>query len=297
MHKVRLNWAALTLSITPMSPLLIKSGGLSPDPSLPDMQFVRTLKAPEGESVYIPGPSLKGVFRAHVEKVLRTVKGSPPEGACDPFADELACGKRLERSEIEDSAAIYKSSCRACKLFGNTKLRGRIAFFDAFPSGEVQTEVRHGVAISRLTQAVAVGPFDMEVAVAGSFQTRLFLENFEAWQLGLLALTVRDMNEGLVKIGFGKNRGFGEVSVKIEQIALGFAREIPPTEVHGIGMLVEETERHRYGVGLETPDWFALPAAIAAEEERFLGIRRVYPETAWTAFAQTALTHTKDVLS
>src|SRR5882724_2962471 len=267
MHKVRHNWATFALSITATSPLLIKSGGLSPDPSLPDMQFVRTLKAPEGEVIYIPGPSLKGVFRAHVEKVLRTVKGNPPEGACDPFADESACGKRLERSEIEDSAAIYRSSCRACKLFGNTKLRGRIAFFDAYPIGTVQTEVRHSVAISRLSQSAVAGAlFDFEVAVSGHFQTKVVIENFEAWQLGLLALTMRDINEGMVKIGFGKNRGFGEVSVEVEQVALGFAREIPSTEVHGIGMLVEQTERGRYGLQpADRPaDRFELSASVIA---------------------------------
>ncbi len=295
MHKVRHNWATLMLSITPTSPLLIKSGGLSPDPSLPDMQFVRTLRAPEGEAIYIPGPSLKGVFRTHVEKVLRTLKGNSSEGACDPFADELACGKRLERNEIEDSAVIYRSSCRACRLFGNTKLKGRIVFFDAYPTREVQTEVRHGVAISRLTQAVAVGPFDMEVAVAGSFHTRLVLENFEAWQVGLLALTVRDINEGFVKIGFGKNRGFGEVIIEVGQMTLGFAREIPSTEVYGIGMLVEQTERDRYG--LQTNDRFPVPAEVVADEERLFGIRRVYLGTAWPALAQAALTHAKDVFS
>jgi hypothetical protein len=98
-----------------------------------------------------------------------------------------------------------------------------------------------------------------------------------------------------VRIGFGKNRGFGEVSVEVEQVALGFAREIPSTEVHGIGMLVEPAERERYG--LQPADRFELSASVMANEEMFLGIRRVFPGTAWTPLAQAALAHTKDILS
>jgi len=291
MHKVRHNWATIAFSLSPTTPLLVKAGGLSPDPSLPDMQFVRTLGAATGETLYIPGPSLKGVFRAYIEKILRTVQGNPPEGACDPF--DASCAQRLE--EEEEPATLYKRSCRACRCFGNTRLKGRITFRDAYPAGEVITEIRHGVAISRLSQAVAVGPFDMEVAVAGMFRTHIYMENFEAWQLGLLALTIRDLNAGLVKIGFGKNRGFGEVAVHVEEITLGFAKAPPAHEVWGIGALITELERPRYG--LQAEDRFAVQANMAAEEADFLGVRRRYPETAWPSLAQAALDYTRGTLS
>jgi CRISPR-associated RAMP protein (TIGR02581 family) len=292
MHKVRHNWATLALSLAPTTPLLVKAGGLSPDPSLPDMQFVRTLRAPDGETIYIPGPSLKGVLRTYVEKILRTVKGNAPEGACDPFAD-TACSERLK--DEERPATIYRLSCRACRLFGNTKLKGRIACLDAYPTGEVETEVRHGVAISRLSQAVAVGPFDMEVALSGVFGTRLLLENFEAWQLGLLALALRDINAGLVRIGFGKNRGFGEMAVRVEEVTLGFAMAPPSHEVWGIGVLMAEAERSQYDLSEE--DRFRLQADVATEEADFFGVRRKYPEAVWLSLAQAALSHAKDVLS
>jgi len=48
----------------------------------------------------------------------------------------------------------------------------------------------------------------------GSFKTSLVLENFETWHLGLISLTLQALNEGLIKIGFGKNRGFGDVFSK-----------------------------------------------------------------------------------
>ena len=45
MHKTRYNALRLTLAISPRGPLLIKAGGVSANPSLPDMQFVRTVHA------------------------------------------------------------------------------------------------------------------------------------------------------------------------------------------------------------------------------------------------------------
>ncbi|MCX7969357.1 MAG: RAMP superfamily CRISPR-associated protein, partial [Armatimonadetes bacterium] len=195
MHKRIWNSLQVEFTILPKSPLLVKSGLVSPNPSLPDMQFVRTVTA-NGETVFIPGSSLKGVFRSFTERVLRTLDGW--QGACDPFGDN-SCGRKLANDE--DTAKIYRNSCKACKIYGNTRLRGRIAFTDAFPNGEVKTETRYGVAISRLTNAVAHGPFEMEIVVSGSFSGSLAIQNFEVWQLGLIALTIKAINDGLVKIG------------------------------------------------------------------------------------------------
>ena len=58
MHKAVFFEGTLHFTLHPDGPLLIKAGESgSVDPSLPDMQFVRT----QGDIIYIPGPSLKGV--------------------------------------------------------------------------------------------------------------------------------------------------------------------------------------------------------------------------------------------
>lgn len=93
MHRERHNALELGIRLTIKSPLLIKSGGISTNPSLPYMQFVRTF-VNGAESIYVPGSSLKGIFRSYVEKVLRTKKGH--EGACDIVEKEKSCNKRLE---------------------------------------------------------------------------------------------------------------------------------------------------------------------------------------------------------
>jgi CRISPR-associated RAMP protein (TIGR02581 family) len=290
MHKRRWNALKLDLVIEPRAPLLIKSGLASPNPSLPDMQFVRTM-TPEGEKVFIPGSSLKGTFRSFTEKVLRTVK---PNGACEPFpSSQDYCGRRL--GSEEDPPQIYAKSCRACKIYGNTRLKGRLSFTDAFPEGAVKTETRYGVAISRLTNAVAVGPFDIEVLVEGRFRTALVLENFEVWQLGLLALTLQAINDGLVKLGFGKNRGFGEVSMSVENATVELAKKpgLSPNAIWGVGAFVSEEERKAYG--LQASDRLEdLPES--AETDLAVFLRRAYDREAWKRVADKAVESLTQIL-
>jgi len=284
MHKRRWNALKLELVIEPRAPLLIKSGLASPNPSLPDMQFVRTM-TPRGETVFIPGSSLKGTFRSFTEKVLRTVN---PKGACEPFPSSSDyCGRRLGGEE--NPATVYKQSCRACKIYGNTRLRGRLSFTDAFPDGEVKTETRYGVAISRLTNAVVPGAlYETEVLVEGRFRTALVLENFEVWQVGLLALTLQAINAGLVKLGFGKNRGFGEVSMTVEQAVVEMAKKpgLPRNAIWGVGAFVEDGERGDYG--LRADDRLEeLPEGTETDLAVF--IRRTYSQEAWNEIAEKAI--------
>ncbi len=290
MHRVQLNSLELELELSLKSPLLIKSGGISPNPSLPDMQFVRTLISGKGEVVYIPGSSLKGVIRSHVEKALRTVKGETLDGACNPL--EKVCVKDI--GDRVSSSEIYKSSCRACKMFGNTKLKGRISILDSYPNSNVKTEIRHGVAISRLTHAVAQGPFDMEVAVSGGFKTKFILTNFESWSVGLLTIALRDMNEGTVKVGFGKNRGFGEIEAKVQKATFNFAGDTPKNEIWGIGKMSSEKNLDDYG--LKKGDLFDVSIEPKEEFKDILGVKRIYDFEGWKAIGEASITYLREAL-
>ena len=283
MFRLFLNSLQIEYIITPKSPILIKSGIHSPNPSLPDMQFVRTLTA-NGEKIFIPGSSLKGVFRSFTEKVLRTID---KKLACDPFGND-ACGKKLRN--VENTTEVYKNSCYACKLYGNTRMRGRIAFIDAYPKGDVKTEIRYGVAISRLSNAVAHGPFEMEICVAGKFKGKIIIENFSIWQLGLLSLTIKSINDGLVRIGYGKNRGLGEINFEIEQVTIDFAkRNIPETEIWGIGKLLPEEDRKRYGI--HEDDLLRDIPESTSETNLAIFTRRMYDSKRWEKIAEKSIAY------
>lgn len=289
MHKTRYNALRLTLNISPRGPLLVKAGGISVNPALPDMQFVRTYHPELGETIYIPGSSLKGVVRGFVEKALRTLDDRHSwRWACPTFPDEEeSCAKRLGNEE--NSAAIYRQSCGACRIFGHTRLRGRAAFTDLFPIGEIKTEIRYGVAISRLTHAVAHGPFEMEVAVAGTFEGHLVLENYEIWQLGLLASALEAMNQGLVKVGFGKNRGFGEVEVTVKEARadeVAFGMDV--TVWRGLAAFLDEDQVRAYG--LASPESLRELPEPKEHEDSGVYVRRVYDTQGWQAIARKAIT-------
>ena len=71
MLKKIVNEAFCTLRITTTGPLLVKSGHASV--SGPDMTPVLTFRNGKQE-VFIPGSSLKGVFRSHIEKIVCSLK-------------------------------------------------------------------------------------------------------------------------------------------------------------------------------------------------------------------------------
>lgn len=303
MHKRLLNEAVIDLTISPKGPILIKSGLEGADPSRPDMEFVRTNHAELGETVYLPGSSLKGVVRSYCEKIARTVGAK----CCNPF-DDSSCGKKVEEANKKrdnnlSGDEIYANvsyACRICKIFGSTGMSSRIKFNDAYPNGKVNIEQRTNVAIDRIMGSVAAGPFDMEVVTSGSFSTKVTLKNFELWQMGLLGLALRDMEKGRVRLGFAKSRGLGEIEVKVNSLEIRYpgmkldGNSIKPlngssltwnleengkTRLLGIGQLAtsEEKEAYRFdnhdeimveGMLRPVTDWMAVRFELNSEEIR-----------------------------
>lgn len=310
MHKTRYNALRLKLHLSPRGPLLIKAGGTSANPALPDMQFVRTFHPEKGEVHYVPGSSIKGVVRSFVEKALRTLDTSDQPGPSSKKAWKWACAtlepKKEEREDKSKwncplflanmtppdrelySYEIYANSCGACRMFGHTRLKGRAAFTDMLPITEIPTEIRYGVAISRLSHAVGAGPFEMEIAVGGTFEGLLVLENFELWQLGLLALALETMNHGLLKVGFGKNRGFGQVEVKVVEAVLDeLALGLDTATWRGVRAFVTDGERQAYRF-FEPYAIHGLPAPDRTEPLGFY-TRRVYGPETWPQAARRVM--------
>jgi len=282
MHKRRFNEFTLTFAIRPEGPLLIKSGQESgADPTLLDMNFVRTQHMGLGEStVYLPGSSLKGTLRSYAEKIARTVgegRKTQPPFSCNPLgrgkrpgASDYACGKYLEKEQ--EQTRQHKMACPICRTFGHTSLASHLRISDAYPINPAQTEdrtifeqanrteERDGVAIDRVSGAVAVGPFNLEVVTQGAFFGSLTLHNFQLWQLGLLAIVLRDLGNGLVPIGFGKSRGMGRVSVAYNRAEIAYPGRFGSQSngfdfeenLYGVGDFLDETAAASYGYVEET---------------------------------------------
>jgi len=100
MSKKLMNEAFCTLRITTTGPLLIKSGHASI--SGPDMTPVLTFRNGKQE-VFLPGSSLKGVFRSHLEKIVCSLK---PHVVCYPFE-----GNEDKQADMSQRQRDYRDSC------------------------------------------------------------------------------------------------------------------------------------------------------------------------------------------
>jgi CRISPR/Cas system CSM-associated protein Csm3 (group 7 of RAMP superfamily) len=274
------------------------------------MRFVRSQS-----SIYIPGPSLKGVVRAQAERICRSLDGDDlqqkkvarrreldakdwaailqrekdkaqplvpdqpipladnPLGSGTSYAglDDMnySSGRAIEEMKLpagpERSAIVYRRSSFVSQVFGHTSLAGRVRFADA-QSKDLKpedVEERNGVAIDRIYGSVAVGPFNYEVVVGGSFVSRIDFKNLTLAQLALLGLALRDLAEGRIGIGFGKSRGLGRVRVKFEQMNISYptcdlrgdvltplngAAPIAKNSIAGLGALCKDAKYAAYAL-------------------------------------------------
>ena len=254
MLKKIVNEAHFTLRITTTGPLLIKSGRATV--SGPDMTPVLTFRNGRQE-VFLPGSSLKGVFRSHIEKVICSLK---PRVACYPFSgvEDKEADLELRRRDYRDSCSamftgaghsndtteqVYAQSCPVCRLFGSTGFIGRIAIGDAYVVTEQIKEQRDGVGIDRLTGGASNGAkFELEVVSTGvSFETDIHLRNFEVWQLGMLFVVIQDLEDELIHIGSGRSRGLGKVKAELSGASKGITTSAirnssePTNELWGLG--------------------------------------------------------------
>jgi CRISPR/Cas system CSM-associated protein Csm3 (group 7 of RAMP superfamily) len=153
-------------------------------------------------------------------------------------------------------------------------MAGRAAFADAYPTTDVSKHLakRTAVAIDRVLGSVAVGPFDFEALVSGQFETTIRLRNFELWQLGLLGLAIRDLCLGRVRIGYGKSRGFGSISARLDKLELrsiaanGLVNQDGELLIRGIGALLGE-EAQGYGIGDDEKEPASVTTSLKAIDD------------------------------
>lgn len=286
MFKQLVNELWLKWTIVPQGPLLIKSGKESgADPTLLDMNFVRIHHSELGETVYLPGSSLKGTLRSYCEKIARTVTAEHLEGqvkCCDPLDGKAACDQKkavVNARKRGDGVTIYRELCSICRIFGHTVQAGHLRVSDAYPPESLlketnDTERRDGVAIDRRTGSVAVGPFTLEIVTRGAFEGELCLRNFQLWQVGLLALALRDLSQGRVPIGFGKSRGLGQVKVTYRQLEVSYPSQVGSTarnfgeRLYGVSQFpIGQREGGDSGYDFFPEPAVALPAGGVVEDD------------------------------
>jgi CRISPR-associated RAMP protein (TIGR02581 family) len=216
------------------SPLRIGVGRESPLGSAVDLAVLRVNL--NGKLVpYIPGSSLKGVFRSTAIQLANrkglTVCSGLSKGTCMDLRYPEFDGKTLlekiqeeirNRNYRRAIELFHEKACLLCKVFGAPSFTGHSEFNDSYPineKGEVQDApvgVRTGIAINRRTGAVHMGAlYQVEYVEPGArFRFSIRTTNLPNYALGLLANILRMVNEGWVRVGGFKTRGFGELRVE-----------------------------------------------------------------------------------
>lgn len=180
------------------------------------------VRTPTGEP-YIPGSSIKGVFRSFVEQVIATatIQGLRACQLKQDYPDCYSVGKGFKEWKENNKANLTETSiakvleehlCDSCKVFGSPWRASKAYFTDApileWPEA---TQVRHGVVIDRDSETgVHNLKYDFEVIPAYStFNFILTLENTSLKEQGIAAIGINEMLSGLMQLGGKTSRGAG----------------------------------------------------------------------------------------
>ncbi len=225
-----------TAELVTRTGLRIGAGGQSAEPTASDLPVRKTA---DGEP-FIPGSSLRGVLRSHIERIVRAFepgKAGNGKGACNPLAisekedaDFHACVTDSQvkawREELRNrpngdqifAQRVWDKSCRVCRAFGSPWLASRVRISDLPCLNGAEAETRDAVAIDREKETVA-NKYDFEVFPVGSrFRLEIVADNLDETERGLLWLGIEELRRGQILVGGFKGRGLGRVTLENLQL-------------------------------------------------------------------------------
>ena len=180
---------------------------------------------------YIPGSSIKGVFRSFLESIQKidgtacymgeTCTGAFRDGEKRrELLDEISEPGMAEEKILKLAAETLEAlSCDACRLFGSGRIAGKVKIADAVLLDQInllKPDVRNGVAIDRDTRTAVSGAlYDMETVPAGTrFKLHLIADNLTDYEASLLGGLLEHFACGGLLLGGRSRSGLGNVSVE-----------------------------------------------------------------------------------
>lgn len=228
-----LNRVVLRFSLTTVTPLRVSAGG--PGAPWPEVRCARTRLAGQ-PSVYLPGAGLKGALRAVAARRLHCAcagsggpaRNVPPAGVAD--ARCLVC-RTFGRPDAEGEGGL-RARLRVPDLLPVTPgqwgdaLEEAARFAEAHagtPGADLPLDLNgnewaraNAVAVDYAPGAPGAAPSAVEtVPPWSSFFGEVVLHDFQAWQLGLVALGLRALDRGEARLGGARSQGRGRVAVKV----------------------------------------------------------------------------------
>ena len=213
----------INFNIKTLSPLSIRSGGSIIGPI--DNPIIRIDY--NGKSIpYIPGSSLKGIFRSEAEKIVRTIYGDDPSYVCDILNPNGDKGELKRKSDAEKSRSVY-TPCLICRIFGGPTYSSHVYFYNAYPLNDNSFSIgtMRRVSISRITGSQMPGRlFDIEFINPGSiFKTKIIIKNIDILsnfieEAKIFNSVFKQFTKGLVSLGGMRSSGYGNIDVRVENV-------------------------------------------------------------------------------
>ncbi|MHA1766093.1 MAG: type III CRISPR-associated RAMP protein Csx7, partial [Promethearchaeota archaeon] len=167
------------------------------------------IKYEDEDLPYIPGSTLKGIFRNEIERYLRSINDK--EEICYPYDPNGCNSKKI--SEI----------CSACKIFGNTQLGSHFLISDAIlDKGKgifSGTIIKPGNAIDRITGTAKSGAlYFLETIQPGAcFRFEFQIHNIDLKISDKLSNAIkyilRELTAGNLQIGGRRSIGLGKIKI------------------------------------------------------------------------------------
>jgi CRISPR-associated protein Csm3 len=201
---------------------------------------------------YIPGSSLKGVFRTAAEQLYEYTRtsenhkpvcfletGNGETGNCNEnqqlretmnkLQDKKQASSKGTSVEAEMEEAVEQGVCPICLLFGSVFKASKLTFSDAYLEGDtLKTEIRHNTAIDRDTGTAKEGArFDYEVVPPGentAFPVKITGDGITKEEMRILLAVLNEFAEGRIALGGKTTRGLGRVKLqdtKLKKYDLG----------------------------------------------------------------------------
>jgi CRISPR/Cas system CSM-associated protein Csm3 (group 7 of RAMP superfamily) len=150
----------------------------------------------------LSGKSLRGALRSQAERIVRSLGLD----CCDTLKP---CPSIYKQKEVEEKL------CPVCQVFGATGWQSplHIHHFE-YDEHEIRYSITQDfVAIDRFHGGGKQGAkFNASFYFRPKFKGFIELDQrLPNWGKGLLALVLRDLKEGDIKLGFGANKGYGGV--------------------------------------------------------------------------------------
>jgi CRISPR/Cas system CSM-associated protein Csm3 (group 7 of RAMP superfamily) len=234
-------WVTITGTLRAPGPLLTNDTTVAGQTGFDHAPLLAQLG--DWERPVLAGSGLRGVLRAHAERIARTLATRTVRSektflhtcpACSPVESQpdrplASCDALLKDAEFPtDKEVSDEHLCLACRLFGSTWRGSRLLVEDA-PYKPTETQPKpvlkmmDFLAIDRFTGGGVEGAkFNALALWKPAFRLRLHMENPEAWELGWLALVLRDLQGGWLTVGFGAAKGFGRVELEDLEFTLGY---------------------------------------------------------------------------